>query len=96
MHITIIVAVLREIASPSCHFAGGSSHFLAAIVADGSIAFDLIFLGKHDFLGKDDFLGKYRGRTPLFAWFDPLREASRGRAAAKQGERGRRGCTDGG
>ncbi len=43
-------------------------------VADGGIAFDLIFLGKHDFLGKDDFLGKYRGRTPLFAWFDPLRE----------------------
>ncbi len=66
MYITIIVAVLREIASPSCLFAGGSSHFPAATTPTGVLR--LIFLGKDDFLGKD------RGRTPLFAWFNPLRE----------------------
>ncbi len=76
MHITIIVAVLREIASPSCHFAGGSSHFLAATVADGGIAFDLIFLGKHDFLGKDRAYSAIR--VVRSSDTDPIRIVQRG------------------
>ncbi len=57
MYITIILAVLQEIASPSCPFAGGSSHIPAATSPTGVFRLILFFLAT-------------TGRTPLFAWFD--------------------------